>query len=160
MFVNVINRRTHKKLKMIVPRCRHLTATDYSVKMLQKAEKNCAAFRNIRFAQADITALAFADGSFDKVVAGNVIHLLDDPLKALGELNRVCKDGGTLIIPTYMNKDAKGKTSGFASTVGKAGAAFRGRAPLRSEQSAGKPADQFCDAAADHHLDRPRFELS
>ncbi len=93
--------------------------------MLQKAEKNCAAFRNIRFAQADITALAFADGSFDKVVAGNVIHLLDDPLKAMGELNRVCKDGGTLIIPTYMNKDAKGKTSGFASTVGKAGADFK-----------------------------------
>ena len=63
VFVNVINRKTHKKLKMIVPRCRHLTATDYSVKMLQKAEKNCAAFRNIRFAQADITALAFTDGS-------------------------------------------------------------------------------------------------
>ncbi len=94
MFVNVINRRTHKKLKMIVPsligqgddvlecacgtgllsaviapRCRHLTATDYSVKMLQKAEKNCAAFRNIRFAQADITALAFADGRIPCAVA-------------------------------------------------------------------------------------------
>jgi ubiquinone/menaquinone biosynthesis C-methylase UbiE len=93
--------------------------------MLKKAEKNCAAFRNIRFAQADITALPYPDGSFDKVVAGNVIHLLDNPLTALGELNRVCKDGGMLIIPTYMNKDAKGKTSGFAGAVGKAGADFK-----------------------------------
>ncbi len=150
VFVNVINRSTHQKLKMIVadliepddtvlecacgtgllsaviaPKCRLLTATDLSRKMLKKAGKNCAAFRNIRFAQADITALSYPDGSFDKVVAGNVIHLLDDPLTALGELDRVCKDGGMLIIPTYMNKDSGGKTSGFAGAAGKAGANFK-----------------------------------
>ena len=150
VFVNVINRKTHQKLRRIVsaliepddtvlecacgtgllsaviaPKCRQLTATDFSEKMLKKAEKNCRSFRNITYAQADITALSFADGSFDKVVAGNVIHLLDNPVTALRELNRVCKDGGMLIIPTYMNKDDKGKTSGFAGAVGKAGADFK-----------------------------------
>ena len=110
---------------VIAPKCRLLTSTDFSRKMLKKAEKNCAAFHNIRFAQADITALPYPDSSFDKVVAGNVIHLLDNPLTALGELNRVCKDGGKLIIPTYMNNDSKGKTSGFAGAVGKAGADFK-----------------------------------
>ena len=150
VFVNVINRKTHQKLKTIVsdliepedavlecacgtgllsavmaPNCRQLTATDYSEKMLKKAKKNCRIFHNITYAQADITALTFADGSFDKVVAGNVIHLLDNPLTALGELDRVCKDGGMLIIPTYMNKDSKGNTSGFAGAVGKAGADFK-----------------------------------
>ena len=150
VFVNVINRRTHQELKKIVsaliepddtvlecacgtgllsaviaPKCRQLTATDFSAKMLKKAEKNCRAFRNITYSQADITALSFADGSFDKVVAGNVIHLLDNPLTAIGELNRVLRDGGMLIIPTYMNKDSKGKTSGFAGAVGKAGADFK-----------------------------------
>lgn len=150
IFVNVINRKTHKKLKEIMPaliepedevlecacgtgllsaviasKCRKLTATDFSKKMLKKAEKNCAAFHNISFADADITNLSFPDNSFDKVVAGNVIHLLDNPLTALGELNRVCKDGGMLIIPTYMNKNSKGKTSGFARSVGKAGADFK-----------------------------------
>ena len=150
VFVNVINRKTHQKLRRIVssliepddtvlecacgtgllsaviaPKCRQLTATDFSEKMLKKAEKNCRSFRNITYAQADITALFFADGSFDKVVAGNVIHLLDNPVTALRELNRVCKDGGMLIIPTYMNKDDKGKTSGFAGAVGKAGADFK-----------------------------------
>lgn len=54
-----------------------------------------------------------------------MIHLLDNPLTALDELNRVCKDGGMLIIPTYMNKDSKGKTSDFAGAVGKAGADFK-----------------------------------
>ena len=150
VFVNVINRKTHQKLRRIVssliepddtvlecacgtgllsaviaPKCRQLTATDFSEKMLKKAEKNCRTFRNITYAQADITALSFADGFFDKVVAGNVIHLLDNPVTALRELNRVCKDGGMLIIPTYMNKDDKGKTSGFAGAVGKAGADFK-----------------------------------
>ena len=67
----------------------------------------------------------FADGSFDKVVAGNVIHLLDNPMTALSELDLVCKDGGMLIIPTYMNKDDKGKTNGFSDAVGKAGADFK-----------------------------------
>ncbi|MBR1812572.1 MAG: class I SAM-dependent methyltransferase [Lachnospiraceae bacterium] len=150
VFVNVINRKTHQKLKRIVssliepddtvlecacgtgllsaviaPKCRQLTATDFSEKMLKRAEKNCRSFYNITYAQADITALSFEDGSFDKVVAANVIHLLDNPMTALRELNRVCKDGGMLIIPTYMNKDDQGKTSGFAGAAGKAGADFK-----------------------------------
>ena len=150
VFVNVINRRTHQKLKEIVPdligpddtvlecacgtgflsaviapKCRQLTATDFSRQMLKRAEKNCAVFANITYSQADITALAYADGSFDKAVAGNVIHLLDNPLTALHELNRVLKDGGMLIIPTYMNKDSEGKTSGFSNAVQKAGADFK-----------------------------------
>ena len=150
IFVNVVNRKTHRELKRIVAnliwpedevlecacgtgllsaviagRCRRLTATDFSEKMLAKARKNCAAFRNVTFAFADVTALGYPDESFDKVVAGNVIHLLDEPLKALAELNRVCRPGGTLIIPTYMNRDREGRTSGFAKTVGKAGAEFK-----------------------------------
>ena len=150
VFVNVINRKTHQRLKKIVSdliepedmvlecacgtgllsaviatKCRHLTATDFSGNMLKKAEKNCASFHNIAFAKADIMSLPYPDSSFDKVAAGNVIHLLDDPLAALSELKRVCKDGGMLIIPTYINKDSRGNTSGFAGVVGKAGADFK-----------------------------------
>ena len=110
---------------VIAGKCRQLTATDFAPKMLKHAEKNCAAYRNITFRQADILSLDFPDRSFDKVVAGNVIHLLDEPMKAMNELNRVCKPRGMLIIPTYMNKDRKGETSGFASVVGKAGADFK-----------------------------------
>ena len=150
IFVNIINRKTHRRLKEIVSdlvepddtvlecacgtgllsaviaeKCRQLTATDFSEKMLKKAEKNCRAFRNITYDQADITALPCPDSSFDKVVAANVIHLLDNPLAAISELNRVCKDGGMLIIPTYMNKDDKGKTNGFSGVAQKAGADFK-----------------------------------
>ena len=157
LFVDVVNRKTHRELRRIVAeligpedrvlecacgtgllteviagRCKALTATDFAPKMLKREEKNCAAYGNITFRQSDITALEEPDGAFDKVVAGNVSHLLDEPLKALGELNRVCRDGGQLIIPTYMNRDRKGKTSTFASAVGKAGADFKRQFTLDS----------------------------
>ncbi len=150
LFVNVVNPRAHVALRKIVAdllqpgddvlecacgtgllteviaqRCAHLTATDFAPKMLAKAKKNCAAFDNIAFEPADITALDYPDGSFDAVVAGNVIHLLDNPMKALYELDRVCRPGGRLIIPTYMNRDRRGNTSGFATAVGRAGADFK-----------------------------------
>ena len=110
---------------VIAARCRALTATDFSEKMLAQAERKYANCRNVRFVQADITKLDYPDGRFDAVVAANVIHLLDEPYKALAELDRVCRSGGTIIVPTYMNRSEQGKTSGFASTVGKAGADFK-----------------------------------
>ena len=75
----------------------------------------------MRFAQADITKLDYPDGSFDAVVAANVIHLLDEPYRALAELDRVCKPGGRLIIPTYMNRTDRGTTNSVSGAIGKAG---------------------------------------
>ena len=159
LFVNVINRQTHNRLRQIVAglmepgdevlecacgtglltgviaqKCASLTATDFAPGMLARARRNCAAFGNITFEQADITALEYPDDSFDAVVAGNVIHLLDEPVKALKELDRVCRPGGRLVIPTYMNRDKKGNTSGFASAVGKAGADFKRQFTVDSER--------------------------
>lgn len=150
IFANFINRKTHRVLKIIVSdlidpedhvlecacgtgllstaiaeKCVSLTATDFAPRMLNRAEKNCAAFKNVTFRKADILLLEFPDNSFDKVVAGNVIHLLDEPLKALNELNRVCRPDGKLIIPTYMNRDQRGKTNGFARGAKIAGAGFK-----------------------------------
>lgn len=150
VFVNNVNGKTHLALRRIVAdlieaedevlecacgtglltgviaeKCRDLTATDFSVQMLNRARKHCAAYRNISFSCANITALDYPDDTFDKVVAGNVIHLLEEPMKALRELNRVCRPGGSLIIPTYINHDRKGKANRFVSAVGKAGADFK-----------------------------------
>ena len=78
---------------VIAPRCKRLTATDFSAAMLRRAEKKCAKFGNVQLAQADILHLDYPDESFDAVVAANVIHLLDEPLQALRELDRVCRPG-------------------------------------------------------------------
>ena len=111
--------------EVIAPRCRRLVATDFSANMLRRAEKKCGKYGNTRFEQADITALRFPDGSFDVVVAANVIHLLDEPYRALRELDRVCRPGGRIIIPTYMNGTDKGTTNSVSGAIGKAGADFK-----------------------------------
>lgn len=92
--------------RTIAPKCRKLMATDFSVGMLKQAARNCRAFDNVRVRRADMTHLKCRDNRFDKVVAGNVIHLLDDPRAALKELERVCKPGGKIIVPTYINASA------------------------------------------------------
>ena len=86
----------------IAPACARLVATDYSEGMLKQARKKLAKRSNVTVEQADITALPYADDSFDVAVAGNVIHLLPDPEQALRELARVVRPGGTIILPTYI----------------------------------------------------------
>lgn len=87
----------------IAPVCRYLAATDMSVKMLRQTAKKCRRYDNVKLRRADIMRLQCRDNRFDKVVAGNVIHLLEDPYAALKEMERVCKPGGKIIIPTYIN---------------------------------------------------------
>ena len=55
----------------------------------------------------------------------NVIHLLDEPNVALDELMRVCKNGGKIIIPTYVNNENDGKPSVFIRLLEKFGAGFK-----------------------------------
>ena len=110
--------------KYIAPVCTKLVATDYSVNMLKVAAKNMKPYDNVIIKRADITNLKSKDEVFDKVVAGNVIHLLDDPYAALNELFRVCKLGGKVIIPTYTTL-RNGKPSFFVSLFKKAGASFQ-----------------------------------
>jgi ubiquinone/menaquinone biosynthesis C-methylase UbiE len=50
----------------------------------------------IEFVEADVTALQFADASFDLCVTYNGLHCLPDPRAALLELTRVLRPGGTL----------------------------------------------------------------
>ncbi|MDD3739111.1 MAG: class I SAM-dependent methyltransferase [Lentimicrobiaceae bacterium] len=149
IFVNVINAKTHRLLceeitrlieptdtvlecacgtgmltKVIAPQCKKLIATDFSTKMMQRTEKKCRHLTNIDFRTADITALDFEDDTFDKVVAGNVIHLLEQPQSALGELERVCRQGGKIIVPTYI---VTSKQEKITRIYGKMGAGFQNK---------------------------------
>ena len=72
--------------KYIAPACRHLTATDFSPAMLEQTRKKCQSFSNVTVEEADITRLGYPNDAFNKVVAGNVIHLLDDPCSVLKEM--------------------------------------------------------------------------
>lgn len=110
---------------VIAKKCKRLIATDFSENMLKRAEKKYGACHNVQFEQGNILALRFPAECFDVVVAANVIHLLDEPDRALQEMERVCRSGGRLIIPTYMNQTEKGTTNSVSGAIGKAGADFK-----------------------------------
>ena len=108
----------------IAEKCRQVLATDFAEGMLKRASKKCRKYGNVSFRQEDITDIKCEDESFDKVVAGNVIHLLPEPEKALDELLRVVRHGGKVIIPTYINMTRD--SSGFAvKFIEKLGAEFK-----------------------------------
>lgn len=96
-------------------RAASVLATDLSQPMLDRAAAKArrAGLRNITFAVRDITALEEPDGSFDAVIAANVLHLLPQPEIAVGELWRVTRPGGRLILPTYL----QGKTGAAAGEL-------------------------------------------
>lgn len=86
--------------------------SDLSLPMLERAKKKCrkAGLKNVRFAERDITELDDSDETYNIVIAGNVLHLLDDPHAAVKEMLRVTKKGGKLILPTFLineNRTAK-----------------------------------------------------
>lgn len=83
---------------------RHVRCTDFSGAMLVRSMKKAKklGIKNISFAKRDILSLKDPDCSYDAVIAGNVLHLMDDPEKAFSELVRVTKNGGKIIIPTYL----------------------------------------------------------
>ncbi len=110
--------------RYIAPKCKTLTATDFSVGMLRQTRKNCQNYNNIKIKRADMTHLKCRDNRFDVVVAGNVIHLLEDPHAAIKELERVCKPDGKIIIPTYINASA-GVNKMAVKLLGFAGANFK-----------------------------------
>ena len=89
--------------KYIAPKCKQLIATDFSEGMLKQTAKNCRQYGNIKLRRTNMTQIKCCNNRFDKVVAGNVIHLLEEPVAAIKELERVCKTGGKIIIPTYIN---------------------------------------------------------
>ena len=115
----------------IAAKCKSLIATDFSEGMLKQASKKCRKYQNVTFQKADITKLDFAYMSFDKVVAGNVIHLLPEPEKALHELERVVKSGGKIIIPTYINM-SKGTGKAAVKFIALLGANFKRQFTLDS----------------------------
>ncbi len=74
-----------------------LTSFDYSRQMLHRARKRLQTPRVTQVA-ADLTRLPYADQSFDAAVCGWVLEHLPDPRPGLGELARVLRPGGKLLL--------------------------------------------------------------
>ncbi len=84
-----------------------LIATDYAPGMVKQLEARVrgAGLVNVTCEQADLYGLGFSDGSFDAVVAANVLHLVPDLDGAFASLRRVLRPRGVLVAPTYLHRE-------------------------------------------------------
>ncbi len=84
-------------------RANTVVCTDLSENMLFRARKKAKRYGadNIVFEKRNIFELCDEDGTYDCVIAGNVLHLLNNPQGAVKELCRVAKSGGKVIVPTF-----------------------------------------------------------
>ncbi len=53
---------------------------------------------NLAYLRGDACALPFEDESFDRACSAGVIHMIDEPMVALGEMVRVLAPGGRLVV--------------------------------------------------------------
>lgn len=85
----------------------HVIATDYAEAMVEmlRARVQSAGVANVTCQQADLFALPFESGSFDAVVAANVLHLVPDLDAAIASLRRVVRPGGKLVVPTFCHDE-------------------------------------------------------
>jgi arsenite methyltransferase len=71
---------------------------DIAEPMLAMARKRCALLPQVNFALTDVTALPYADGSFDVALATQVYEYVADIDLALTELARVLRPGGRALL--------------------------------------------------------------
>lgn len=78
----------------------HLTLADQSEGMVKEATERCTplGFASVTGQQADVTALPFADGTFDVVIAMHMLYHVADQERAVAEIHRVLKPGGSLAV--------------------------------------------------------------
>lgn len=96
--------------RYLVEQGQRITAVDYSLPTTQKARARLRA--DALWAVADVTQLPFASGSFDGALCFGVMQALATNERALGELRRVLRPGGTLwvdalnarCVPSFVNE--------------------------------------------------------
>lgn len=129
--VNYINRRPGQVLEvgvgtgLALPHYAaqvQVTGVDFSAQMLMRAQRKVEeleAAHRIRLHRMDARALEFEDASFDTVAAMHVLSVVPEPEKVMGEISRVLRPGGRVVI-----------TNHFARTTGVMAGIERAAAPL------------------------------
>lgn len=74
-----------------------LTVTDVDTAMVDVARSRLSSYGNVTVEAADVTALPFADASFDAVTSYLMLHHVINWVEALAETARVLRPGGAII---------------------------------------------------------------
>jgi ubiquinone/menaquinone biosynthesis C-methylase UbiE len=78
-----------------------IVGIDLSDPLLRLANRSAQAAGlggRVRFEKADVHQIPYEDDSFDAVINTNMMHLVDDPIQMLGEIERILVPDGCLFI--------------------------------------------------------------
>ena len=92
----------------IADKASRVLCTDLSEKMLNVVRRKMAKHnvKNVTIDMRNIHELHEPDSSFDVIIAGQVLHLIDEPEKAAAELRRVAKT--MIILPMSFTENLRG----------------------------------------------------
>lgn len=87
----------------LYPSSCHVTGIDISEPMLDRARARLEALGrdDVELRRMDARSLSFEDASFDHVLAPYVISVVPEPQRVMGEIRRVCKVGGTVLVVNH-----------------------------------------------------------
>ncbi|MCD8003271.1 MAG: class I SAM-dependent methyltransferase [Clostridia bacterium] len=109
--------------KHVAYAAKSMIATDFSDGMIKAAKKGGCP-ENLTFEIADAQNLQYRDNSFDAVIIANALHIVPDPVKALGEIDRVLKPDGILIAPNFVNHKKGAVSRVWSKIISIAGVKF------------------------------------
>ena len=121
---------------MIVERVKHLTASDFSPEMLERATQRLAGYQSVELRTEDACHTSFADDSFSALLAVNLLHHADAPATVVRECQRVLRPGGRAVII-----DCAGHGRSFLSWIRTALGYLRRRRPETEEHHHFSPDD-------------------
>ncbi len=84
-----------------------VVAADFSPGMIAEGRRRHSGIRNLRFVQADATALPFGDAEFDAVTISFGLRNVFEPHTALRELRRVTKPGGRIVVCEFSHPPSR-----------------------------------------------------
>jgi 2-polyprenyl-3-methyl-5-hydroxy-6-metoxy-1,4-benzoquinol methylase len=98
---------TGTKTMELARKVKHIHGLDISTEMIREAlkKKEAARVLNTSFSQGIIFSAELQSGSFDKIITFAVLHLLEDPEKAVRRIHELLKPGGLFISVTSCFKE-------------------------------------------------------
>lgn len=137
---------------LLAPHVAHITATDIAPGMIEIAEEKRAGEgqTNITFKVAEILDHTSGAGTFDAVLAHNLLHLLPDLAQSLAHVASLTKPGGYFISKTVCAPERRGFKYALIRKFAIPLMQAAGKAPFVSFQPA---------AALDKKIEEAGFEI-
>jgi SAM-dependent methyltransferase len=91
----------------------HVTGIDVTPALITRARELATGLPNVTLDTGDVNVLPYRAAEFDVVVSRFSFHHFQDPRAVLGEMKRVCKPGGRVVVCDLIGSEDPNKAAAF-----------------------------------------------